>query len=79
MFAKLFQLEDGQVLVTKEYNEEEDKHELNFRTDVDGMTIKVTAKYRTEESAQNELSAYSEQSALNFRKNILLQLGSIPY
>lgn len=74
MFAKLFQLQDGQVLVTKSYNDEEDRYNLTFRTDVEGLTIEVTAKYTTEESVRKELDNFSEESAFNFRQNMLERL-----
>lgn len=74
MFAKLFQYEDWQILVTKSYNDEENRYELTFRTDVDGMSIEVTAKYTSEESVEKEFEAYDAISAFQFRQNILARL-----
>lgn len=74
MFAKLFQYEDWQILVTKSYNDEEKRYELTFRTDVDGMSIEVTAKYTSEESVEKEFEAYDAISAFQFRQNILARL-----
>lgn len=39
-FAKLFELENGeQVLFTKEYNEEDDKHELKIRIESETLSL----------------------------------------
>jgi len=68
-FAKLFDLEDGeQVLVTIDYNDDEDHYELVFRTDFDGVVAQMKLGYDDESKAVEEFEKCELKSrAVDFR------------
>jgi hypothetical protein len=67
-FAKLFDLEDGeQVLVTVDYNDNEDRYELVFRTDFDGVVAQMSLGFKDEEKAVKALEKCELKRAVDFR------------
>ena len=70
-FAKLIELEDGeQVLLTLNYNDEDDNFEVEVRTDLEGVTASIKLGFNEEEKALNMLEKYNEDSAIKYRQQM---------
>lgn len=70
-FARLFELEnDEQVLVTLDYNSEEDKHEVSIRTDLNNCVANIKAGFKSEDEAIAILERYSIDDAIAFRNDM---------
>lgn len=70
-FARVFDLEDAQVLVTVSFNSEDDKYELRSRTDYDGLEVSIAAGFKEEVDAENALESYTLERAIDFRKRMI--------
>lgn len=69
-FARIIELpNDEQVVLIKTWNEE-DGFTFDLHTEVDGMGVKVTSTYKTEEKRDTVFDAYSEENALVFYKEM---------
>lgn len=67
-FAKLIDLENGeQVLLTLNYNSEDDNYEIVLRTDLDVGVAEIKLGFDSEEKAKDVLEAYSLYKATKFR------------
>lgn len=70
-FARTFELEnDQQVLLTLNYNDEDDNYEIEQRTDYLSMVMKIKLGFDTLERAEEVLQIYTKQDAENFIKQI---------
>jgi hypothetical protein len=73
-FARLIELENNeQVLLTIEYNDEKEMHELVQRTEIDGMVAKIAHGYKTEEIAVKNMDKFSFKTIYyeqNFNRNL---------
>jgi hypothetical protein len=70
-FAKLFDLEDDeQVLLTLDYDEEEDMHRVTIQTDFDGCEAKIRLAFNTLDKAISALNSYTKDKAIDFRTEI---------
>ena len=66
-FAKIIELDnEEQVLLTLNYNAEDDCHEIEQRTNYLGMVMKMALVFKTREKAEEVLKIYSKVDALNF-------------
>lgn len=70
-FAKVFDLDNGdQVLVSVHYDDQEDKHKLVMRTDIDGIELEIKLGYEKEDHALKILEGFSQKEAEDFRLDI---------
>jgi hypothetical protein len=71
-FAKLFDLEnDEQVLLTIEYNDDEEIHELVQRTEIDGTVAKIAHGYKSKQIAIKNMKKFSIEQAITFRETMM--------
>jgi hypothetical protein len=74
-FAKLIELEDGeQVLLTLNYNDEDDNYEVEVRTDLEGVTASIKLGFNKEDKALKVLDRYSKEDALKYRNQMVTML-----
>lgn len=66
-FAKIIDVEGSQVLVTKDYDTDEEAFLLNVRTDVDGVSMIMGMGFETEERRDEGFDLYGEEDAKKFR------------
>lgn len=67
LFAKTFEIDGRQVLVTKEYNAEEDSFDLKMRTDTDGNTIEINNRWTEDEERRDKaFTDFNEVTAKSF-------------
>lgn len=70
-FAKLFELENNeQVLLTVNYNDEEDVYDVCVQTDVEGVNIKINLSFKDKERAMEMMDSYSLEKAKYFRDDV---------
>ena len=70
-FARLIEIEnDEQVLLTIEYNDEDDKYEVAIRTDLDGITAQIKLGFAEEEQAVIAMNKYGQPNAQAFREEM---------
>lgn len=70
-FAKLIELEnDEQVLLTVDYNDEDDMYEVAIRTDFEGLVASIKLRFKEENKALETLKKYNEDSAVKFRQQM---------
>jgi hypothetical protein len=63
-FAKLFETPDGQLLVTLEALDSEDRHPMKVRcADVDGIVCELTPSFETERAARAAFDHYDQPTA----------------
>ena len=75
-FAKLIELEDGeQVLLTVNYNDEDDNYEVKVRTDLNGATASIKLGFNEEDKALKLLEKYTKKDATKYRKQMVEMLG----
>lgn len=71
-FAKLFDVQDGhQVLVTKEFNNEDDSFDIDVRTNYGGVKATITGGYDSEAKRDQMFDEYDEVKAREFMQGIL--------
>jgi len=74
-FAKLIELENNeQVLLTLNYNDEDDNYEVEVRTDLEGVTASIKLGFNEEEKALIMLEKYTEESAIKYRSEMVKML-----
>ncbi len=74
-FAKLIELENNeQVLLTLNYNDEDDNFEVEVRTDLKGVAASIKLGFDEEEKALNMLEKYTEESAIKYRNEMVKML-----
>jgi hypothetical protein len=70
-FAKIIELEnENQVLLTVDYDDDEDNYKVRIRTDLDGCVAQISLGFETEEKATNILNIYSQEKAILFREEM---------
>lgn len=70
-FAKIIELEnENQVLLTVDYDDEDDTFKVRIRTDLDGCVAQISLGFDTEEKASNLLNIYSKEKAISFRSEM---------
>ena len=70
-FARTFELSnDQQVLLTLNYNDEDDNYEIEQRTDYLGMVMKIKLGFDTQERAEEVLDVYTIEDANSFIKTV---------
>ena len=75
-FAKLIELEDGeQVLLTVNYNDEDDNYEVKVRTDLNGATASIKLGFNEEDKALRVLEKYTKKDATKYREQMVEMLG----
>ena len=67
MFAQLFNLKTGQVLVEKNYD---DEYQMIVSTETNGIKSRVKLSYESEEMRDAAFSAYSFDLAREFYTNM---------
>ena len=71
-FAKLIELENNeQVLLTLNYNDEDDNFEVEVRTDLEGVTASIKLGFNEEEKALNMLEKYKKDDAMKYRNEMV--------
>lgn len=71
IFAKTFKINDNQqVLLTKNYNDEDECYELEQRTDYLGMVMKIKLRFDDVEAHNQAFRNYNKQDASNFIQQI---------
>lgn len=74
-FAKLIELEnDEQVLLTLNYNDEDDNYEVEIRTDLEGVTASIKLGYDEEFKALETLKKYEKEDAEKYRQQMVTML-----
>ena len=75
-FAKLIELEGGeQVLLTVNYNDEDDNYEVKVRTDLNGATASIKLGFNEEDKALGILEKYTKKDATKYREQMVEMLG----
>jgi len=74
IFAKIFSVSGGQVLVTKD-TDDEGMYLLKMTTQLDGVTPTMSAGYDDETDRDNQFDAYNQESAEQFYTNISETFG----
>jgi hypothetical protein len=62
-FAKIFDLPARQVLVTTEYDPDEEEWKLRTETRYDGMMIAISGSYSSKESLDEAFGKYNQSNA----------------
>ena len=71
-FAKLIELENNeQVLLTLNYNDEDDNFEVEVRTDLEGVTASIKLGFNEEEKALKMLEKYKKDDAIKYRSEMV--------
>lgn len=74
-FAKLIELKnDEQVLLTLNYNDEDDNFEIEIRTDLEGVTASIKLGYDEEFKALETLQKYGKEDAEKYRQQMVTML-----
>jgi hypothetical protein len=75
-FAKLIELDfDEQVLLTVNYNDDEDKYEVAIRTDLEGCVAQIKLGFDNEGKAMNVINTYTQKQAFKFRNEMVAMLS----
>ena len=75
-FAKLIELDnDEQVLLTVNYNDEDDNFEVFIRTDLEACVAQIKLGFDNEEKANKVLETYSQEQAVKFRSEMVAMLS----
>ena len=75
-FAKLIELDnDEQVLLTVNYNDEDDNFEVFIRTDFEGCAAQIKLGFDSEEKANKVIETYSQEQAVKFRSKMVAMLS----
>jgi hypothetical protein len=69
-FARMFELEDHQVLVVSSYYSEEDVYKVIATSYFDGLEISMGASFQEEDKADKMLESYTKEMAEEFVKYI---------
>ena len=74
-FAKLIELgNDEQVLLTLNYNDEDDIYEVEIRTDLEGVAASMKLGYDEEFKALETLKKYGKGDAEKYRQQMVTML-----
>lgn len=66
-FCKVFNLKSGaQVLVTRDYDEEDEQETLVFETRIDGVSAKASTGFHAKQNADHALNDFTEKRAQLF-------------
>jgi len=80
-FAKLFDVQEGQVLVERIFDDNDSEDEapyiLKMSTQLDGVTPSMSAAYLTENDRDLNFDNYSQEQADIFYSNMKEQFGDI--
>ena len=75
-FAKLIELDnDEQVLLTVNYNDDDDNYEVAIRTDLEGCVVQIKLGFDSEEKANKVIETYSQEQAVKFRSKMVATLS----
>lgn len=74
-FAKLFQVGDHQVLVTKEDPEDEEVFNINFQTQIGGINCLIKNGYLSEETREEQFDKIYQDRAEEFFGDMMQFLG----
>jgi hypothetical protein len=69
-FAKLFDLDEHQVLVTRRYNNEDGCYEMKVATLIDGVAASVGHQFLNEEVRDHAFEAFDRVSAVAFIRHM---------
>jgi len=76
-FAKLFEVNGQQVLITKNWDEEEQLHQLTQRTDLDGGVVEMSLGFKTELGIDDAFEQCTETNANLFLEHIETEYGNM--
>lgn len=65
-FAKVFEIDTNQVLITKEFDENDDTYLLKQTTEFDEVTPAMSMGFDTEEKRDKAFEDYNEENAQMF-------------
>jgi len=74
-FAKLIELDNEQVLLTVNYNDDDDNYEVAIRTDLEGCVAQIKLGFDSEENANKVIETYSQEQAVKFRSEMVAMLS----
>jgi len=69
-FAKLFDVGNNQVLLTKDYNEESEKYEIKISASISDIRYSVSLGFNSENSRNEGFDNYNEENAERFQSGI---------
>lgn len=70
-FARLFELEDHQVLLMKDYDDEEEKFYVSQTTWIDSISYSMRLGMKNEESRDKYFDKYNEEDLLSKSTSLL--------
>lgn len=73
-FAKLFDIEEYQLLYTKEIDNDDEEYGVKIRLDLEGMSIATTLGFNDEEAVHKCYDAIDQHSAETTYKNVFYPL-----
>ena len=73
-FAKLFDVGNDQVLLTKDYNEESEEYEIKISTSISDIRCSVKLGFKSEDSRNKGFDNYNEENAKHFQNEIAFLL-----
>lgn len=62
-FARIIELESHQVLLTKDYDDDEDKYKLSVRIDINDVACRASWTCETEEEVNKKLESFDVELA----------------
>jgi hypothetical protein len=65
-FAKLFEIDNNQILITKDYDYDEDVYLLKQRTSFDEVDPSMSMSFDSEEKRDNAFNDYNQDNAQKF-------------
>lgn len=67
-FARIIDFPDeSQMLLTIDYNQEDETHQLTMRCDFDELSMKMGLDFQEEESAQEAMENFTQEQAMLFK------------
>lgn len=76
-FAKIIELPENQIVILKNYNDEEDSEspfQMSVQTAFEGMVPKITMGFNTEDKRDEAFTNYNEEKAIKFVDTMKLML-----
>ncbi len=72
IFTRIFELpNNNQVLLTREYDDEDDAHNVKVRSDINGLQASISLGFDTEEKADKVLKDFTLDQAKNMRNQMM--------
>jgi hypothetical protein len=69
-FAKILEVDNHQVLIVKEYDDEDDAYKVNQTTEKEGVRITMAFGFTDKHSCDDCFSKYSDENARKFLESL---------